>query len=234
MKRLIGIVLALLLVAPVSAQSPQVRHLLLRQMPAATGGGGAVFTFKGQDGTNSAGTFTSTTVDLGTASADRRVIIATTAPNGGLSGCTVNGVTLLQDVQANPAGNPQTVIYSGVVNTGSGAATIVITSAAGLVQFLAWTGTGGSSALVKHTSTSGTGAPSSISIAVDAGDFLIVADPFSGFTYAGSTETPTATRTETNTTGHVGAGEWNTIISTNAAFSINAGSADFMAAASYK
>lgn len=38
MKRLLGFLLALLLVAPVAAQSPQVKQLLLRQMPAVVSG----------------------------------------------------------------------------------------------------------------------------------------------------------------------------------------------------
>lgn len=194
--------------------------------PAAAGP--PVFTFRGVDNTNTgASAFTSTTINIGTATADRFVIVGTLDQNAvGVSGITVNGVSLVPDTQRFTAGNPGAYIYSGLVGTtgGTGVATIVVnyvgSSAFTERTMIVWTGTG-----LSHTAgaaTTVTGSPSNtLNISVQAGDFMIVATPF-GYTYGGSTQAPTTIRSEPSSTSvYTQFGpEWNTITSTNASFAI--------------
>lgn len=199
------------------------------------------FTYDGTDQySGTGGAFTSTAINIGAATSDRFIIVALADQNGvTLSGVTVNGVALAEDVN-NGAGN-HIHIYSGLVGAtgGAGAGTIIASydpsaSFTGRV-IMVWTGTGmASTAGAKHTAAA-TANLTSISINVSAGDFLVAADPFGGVTYTTSTETPTATHTNSVVDPPtLIAAEWNTIASTNAAFAVNINAATVYAAASYR
>lgn len=184
------------------------------------------FVFSGADATSvGANQFTSTTIDIGPATADRYVILAMSDQNAtGISSVTVNGVSLAPDTQNLVSRGAY--IWSGLVGVagGAGPATIVMnfgaTAFAGFSDriVIAWTGRG-------LTKTNGAAAVAtgagSINLAVTAGDFLISCVP-AVETFNGSTETPTATRSK------AGAGpvytqtsaEWNTVVATNAAFAV--------------
>ncbi len=197
---------------------------------------GVVFTFRGADTTNvSSVVFNSTTIDIGSATADRFVIIALSDQNGdSVISITCNGVLLAQDVQNTVSRG--VFIWSGLVGTagGAGPATIVATfgSLAGFTDrnMIVWTGTG--MANTAGAATTANGSASTLAINVTAGDLLITSVA-SVLTYSGSTQAVTAVRTE----GHpspvytMSSGEWNKIVSTNAAFSIATGTG--AAAATY-
>jgi hypothetical protein len=153
---------------------------------------------------------TSTIVDIGSARPDRLVIVATADANAiAISSLTVNGAALNLDVTGNGL-----QIWSGLVTSGSGPATIVVNYAGGAAYtgraLYVWTATGLASNLVKHTATfSGT---NSTTINVNAGDFLVAAEPYSGVTF--STADPTTPVPHTNATvtpPTLIAYEWNAI-----------------------
>ena len=151
--------------------------------------GGPTFVYAGTDQYNGAGgPFTSTSVNIGSATSDRFVVLALTDQNGvAISSVTCNGVALNLD------GTPYTVgpglqFYSGLVGTtgGAGTATIVVNygSPAGYTgrALAAWVGRG-----MSHTSgAAATTSPvtgTSITIANNAGDLVLaLADYSTSFT----------------------------------------------------
>ena len=164
-------------------------------------------------------------VNIGTASSDRLVIVATAIGiSTTITSVTVNGVTLNQDTFQNSTW--ALGIFSGLVTAGSGAQTIIVTYVNGAFQnkdVFVWTATGLNSNLVKHTMTTILGnSPSSGSINVTSGDFLfVIAKANSAATTFGtSTEAPHATNVDSEVSPDVAA-DW-TIISTNAAFQVTA------------
>jgi hypothetical protein len=200
-----------------------VRRALLSRRQAPAVAAVPVFAFKGTDSTNSGtGVFTSTTIDIGPARPDRLVIVATSDQNGNtLSSVTVNGVSLNLDV----SNAPNVQIWSGLVTTGSGVATVVANYAGGGFTgrvIDVWTATGLASNLVKHTAIfAGT---SSATISVNAGDFLIAVEPFGGVTFTGSAPdtTPMMRSNPSVTPPTLVSGEWNTITANNASFIVTA------------
>jgi hypothetical protein len=201
---------------------------------AGGGGGGPVFTYAGTDSTNTGyatfisgpgGYGTNNNINIGAATSDRFVIVATADANGyAISSLTVNGVALNQDV-TTPTGDAATQIFSGLVGTagGAGIATITVNYASGAGytnRYIdVWTGTGLASNVFKHTAT--LAGASSTTIPVNAGDFLVAVQPNAGYDFSTSTETP-VTRSDNALGGSpdLVSGEWNTIISTNAAFTV--------------
>jgi hypothetical protein len=160
------------------------------------------------------------TVDIGTASADRLVVIASAHQKGDtLTSVKVNGVTLTRDADGF-SGTTRACIFSGLVTSGSGSVTVEVNNSSGATftsrSVVVWTLTGLSSNLVKQTVASATNV-SSVSIDVTAGDFLFASKYFSGGTptYSGSTQAVDALRS----IGVQRAGEW-LVASTNAAFSV--------------
>lgn len=193
----------------------------------------AVFSFVGQaQRTNQSGNvFTSNTIDIGSAAADRYVIVAvftqsaTAAPT-----VTVNGVSLSIDASAAGANNGPS-IFSGLVTTGSGVATIVVTWASG-TSFTSqtihvWTARG-------MTKTNGAAYASvsaltaTATVSVKQNDFVISAT-VNGIGAHTATETETSKISSTNSPTAPETLVWNKILADNAAFSIhmNTGQANF-------
>lgn len=189
------------------------------------------YVFRGS-GTDSSGNSNATfSIDIGPASADRLLIVASAVGTSTtITSVVVNGVTLTPDITAVNAF--RVGINSGLVTAGSGAQNVVITWAAASFfekSAFVWTATGLASNVVKQT-TSGI---TSGNINVTAGDFLFaVSRSVVGFPdFATSTETPDGTRTVGSLTTSA---DW-TVDATNAAFSVNAGAtSNQMVAASYR
>ena len=201
---------------------------------AHTATAGPTFTFRNSASTTAAGAAISTSVDIGTASADRLIIVSAMYGTTGVAvtSITVNGTSLTADEN----GTLGVAIYSGLVTTGSGPQNVTVTWASGSFNnrgFALWTATGLNSNLVKqHTNFS----TISGTISVTAGDFMVGSFFSSGgtSTWAGSTEAPTV-RTVFSPSPSGQAPEWNTIASTNAAFSADhTGSAGNTALATYR
>jgi hypothetical protein len=183
---------------------------------------------------------TTYTVDIGTASADRLVVLGTICTIGGTFGAvTVNGAALTKDAEynPNPGGAACAAIFSGVVASGSGNQTISIDfglSSFEVKSIEVWTATG----LTSTTKKQGVGAASGQTfggqiLAVDAGDLVFCAQ-FTGATddFNPSTQAPDAIYD--NNADNLIAGEW-TIAATNASFLIqHTGVFSAGAAASYR
>ena len=209
----------------------------------ASGGGGQAivvasskaYTYRGS-GVDSGGPNDATfSIDIGTASADRLVIVAvwvSTATT--VTSVVVNGVTLTADISA--VNTYRVAIYSALVTTGSGPQNVVVTFGSASFQekcAAVWTATGLASNLVKNTLQSTTGSGSVGTINVTAGDFLFVGNrTVAGSTaWTTSTEAPDGTR---NVATNATPADWQ-IDATNAAFSIvaSSGTNNQMVAASY-
>jgi hypothetical protein len=203
----------------------------------APSGGGAAFTFQGS-GSNGNNSATRTfSIDIGTASADRLVVVAVGSQSGPPSGITAAGVSLTQDVVAT---NSQSVaIYSALVTSGSGAQNVVVSgvSAFNEVGVAVWVGTGLSSNTVKQTGFVQTGSNSAASINVTAGDFVVAITGGSGgnSSFSGSTEAATVRNVDTTGPFFTSA-EWLPAASTNGSFAASptTGSTFGTAAASYR
>lgn len=184
---------------------------------------GPTFTFAGSAGGNPAATaFTSTTIDIGAATADRFVIVGAVDQNSlALTSLTVNGVSLAQDCNDTGGGR----LWSGLVGAtgGAGVATIVSTYTGAAFTDRAhfvYVGRGMSNTAGASTTGTQSAGGTSYSISVTAGDLLVGINKFT-VTYGTSTVAPTAS----NTLTYGGAGNssspwWNTIASTNASFSV--------------
>lgn len=206
--------------------------------PSGAGSGGAApggpaaaaYLYRGSGTTSSGNNDATFSIDIGTASADRLVIVGCTVGNNTtITSVVVAGVTLTADISA--VNNYRVAIYSGVVNAGDGAQNVVITWASAAFQeknAFVWTATGLASNLKKQT-TSYVGTTGSIN--VTAGDFMFVVgrDTSTAPVWTTSTEAPAASRNVA--TLNTGA-DW-TILATNAAFAINSGSANQVVAATY-
>jgi hypothetical protein len=77
----------------------------------------------------SAGTTETFPIDIGSATADRYMVVAVGLQNGGtITNVAVAGTNLTLDIQQN--GGNTSAIYSGLVSTGSGTLSVVVTYAA--------------------------------------------------------------------------------------------------------
>lgn len=196
---------------------------------AAAGGapGSPAYVFRALDFTETATNNHTASIDIGTASADRLIVVgfAARAGIGGAPSVTVNGVALTVDAYTEasyPAG-----IASGLVTSGSGPQTVVVNWTAansGQPRMMSvWVLTGLSSNLVKQSTTwitSGAG-----SISVTAGDFVFAASMIQNIApdYSGSTQAPSAVRNDT-TYPVSGSADW-IIAATNASFSVSSSAA---------
>lgn len=204
----------------------------------STGAAGPTFTFAGSDGGSPAAlAFTSTTVNIGAATADRFVIVAATDQNSlALTSVTVNTVPLAQDCNDTGGGR----IWSGLVGAtgGAGAATIVSTYGAGAAYtdraIFVYVGRGmTNTAGASTTATQSAGGTSLSPVNVTAGDLLVGVNKFT-VTYGGSTQAPTASNTLTyGAAGNSSSPWWNTVSSTNASFSISYSASTLGCAATY-
>jgi hypothetical protein len=185
---------------------------------AGGGGGGAAYVYKG----STAGL--SSTLDIGTASSDRFVIVGVSGESIGATygtTATVAGVTLNRDAFYNQSGAGRAVLfYSGLVTSGNGSQSIVITRTGETGSHLhIWTVTGNASIAFRQTaSNSSGGAPSSIS--VTGGDFMFGVSSVGGAspnTWTSSTQASFADHPD-SAFGGFGGSDW-TIASTNASFS---------------
>lgn len=177
--------------------------------------------------TTGAPTAQTESVDIGTASADRLVIVGVGAQNTPtLTSVTVNGVTLTQDVILASGGTA--AIYSGLVTSGSGVQSVVANwVAAGFFNKYIWvaTATGLASNLKRQTTSYATvGSVGTGTISVTATDFMFVSQYISGSNSVPTLGTSTVAPDHTNPvviTGNVYGieADW-TILSTNASFGI--------------
>lgn len=188
-----------------------------------------VLTYKAS-ATSSASTAAVTySIDIGTASADRLIIIAVDVQNGNaITSLTVNGTGLVNDVIQNSAS-----VWSGLVTTGSGVQNVVLTVTSG--GFLErdihlWTATGLNSNVVKNTGTVNTSNDGSINIT--SGDFLIATVLSTLGTFSSSTQTPSNTYVVGGLNGR--AADWNPTTSTSATFNVHFGAVVNAAFASYR
>jgi hypothetical protein len=205
-----------------------------------------VFTYAGTDGTASSSTsaFTSTILSIGPAVSSRYVIVALADQNSvTLSGVTVNGISLIDDVDATfgAGSNPGLHIYSGLVGTagGAGNATIVANYVgAGFTgrAIGVWYATGMAHTTgAVQTAFSNTGANTINIASANAGDF-IVGLTYINETFGSSTQAPTATPvTATFAPPDLVTPYWNVVTSPATPFAVTAtGSAIVMCAASYR
>jgi hypothetical protein len=209
---------------------------------AAGAGGGAAaaaYSYRGSSDGSSGGVAVDTvnyTIDIGTASADRLIVVATGVQGAkALTGLTVAGTPLTIDVQN--AGQ-QSAIASGLVTSGSGSQTISATwtgSGFNVRKIMVWAVTGLQSNTVRAT---GSGATANTSISVTATDFLFATTwnvAGTGSNFGASTESPAASRFLSDGTFTISSADW-TILATNASFNINAvvTSLQAVAAATYR
>lgn len=190
------------------------------------------YTFRNTNFTSGSTSAQTASIDIGTASADRLVIVAIQYQNTPVvTSVTANSVTLNLDIAKTT--NPSSAIYSGLVTTGSGPQNIVVNyvSAGFTARGLAvWTATGLSSTVVKNTASS---ANQNMSINITAGDFLFASTYIVGAaSYSSSTDAPTATHTSDATNL---SGDWTTV-TTSATFTIGTlvGATNTNVAASYR
>ena len=124
--------------------------------------------YRGGFWSSATGATLSTSIDIGGAAADRRIIVAAACVAGGtdISSIVVNGVSLTADALATltrPAG-----IFSGLVTSGNGLQTVTVTFAAGTFLHRAfWVYTGNGIAKKQSRITF----PGSL--AVDPNDFIL-------------------------------------------------------------
>jgi hypothetical protein len=180
------------------------------------------YTYRDSISSTAGGHVVSASIDIGTAAADRYVLVACGVQNGDPDpiSVVVNGVTLTKIYfeAATPTGLG---FYSGLVASGSGPQTcaVTFTSASFEGKLMAvWTMTGLVSTTPKQTVLqASTSAP--LPIPVDAGDFLFAV----GWTVSGtpvfSSSTETPARDAIFAGGTSRTADW-TIVSTNAAFSV--------------
>lgn len=175
------------------------------------------YTFRGTNFTNGSTSVQTASIDIGTASADRLVIVAIQYQNTPVvTSVTANAVTLNLDIVKTT--NPSAAIYSGLVTSGSGPQNIVVNYvSAGFSNrgLTVWTATGLSSNVVKNTASS---ANANISINITAGDFLFAStyQATATWNYSASTDTATATHTSDATNF---SGDWTTL-TTSATYTI--------------
>lgn len=197
-------------------QTPHVAQL----QPAPSASASCVH--RGTAADTGAGTTRNYSIDIGTASADRLIVVASAVQNVASGTVTVAGTTLNMDVQGVNGGS--STLYSGLVTSGSGSQTVSIVIGSGFVQssVSVWACTGLNSNTVKQTG-SGIGGVTSFSINVTAGDFMFSAGRSNSATgdFGNSTETPTLAYNMAS--GVYVAAEWLPIVSTNAAFAVRPG-----------
>jgi hypothetical protein len=198
----------------------------------AAGGGGPAYSFRSAAQYAGTAPLAQTfTQDIGTASADRVVVVGMSGfypQSGGITSVTVNGVTLTQDAFDNrSAGGPHAAIFSGPVTSGSGSQNIVVTYGStpngDAIGIVVWALTGLGSNV--HRTIGGASSNAVLSVAVMAGHLLFSTSLINSgsVTYASSTETPTSNGGavhNANSANQNWAADW-TISSTNAAFSVN-------------
>ena len=88
---------------------------------------GPTYSYRGGSaslGSGPVGTSATYAIDIGTASADRLIVVGA-INDAAITGITVNGVTLTLNVSA---GTSNSVIYSGLVASGSGTQNVVVTT----------------------------------------------------------------------------------------------------------
>lgn len=206
----------------------------------ASGGGGPAASFRGVANGDQNSTTRTFSIDLGTATSDRLIVVALGIQFAAATNIVVAGTTITTpDITGNNGGANTLAIYSSLVTTGSGLQTITVNGVVGFeeVGISVWACTGLSSNTVKH-SNYGTGQP--LSMNVTAGDFMFAMDATSNFatTFLGSTENPTAPAHVVDAVGPCyNSAEWISIVSTNAAFSIagtGAGGTTSLIAATYR
>lgn len=177
--------------------------------------------FMGSASTNITGAvLTSSTINIGTASADRLIVATLACQNSTtVTSITVNGTSLSAVV--NTAGS--VAIFAGLVTTGSGTVTITATWASGSFQlrgFAIYALKGLSSNTVKQTASLSASGP--LTISVTAGDFMFAANESvnANANFSTSTQVPTANHSIFSSNPWGTASDW-IIASTNASFSAN-------------
>jgi len=199
-------------------------------------GAPAGYSFRGVGQSSASGSVTNFSIDIGTASADRLVVVGVGFQGvAGITSVIVDpagaNVTLAQDA-INASGNTST-LYSGLVTSGAGAKNIEVTLVSGsfLIRAVSvWTLTGLSSNLKKQSSAFA-GTTGNINVA--AGDFLFAMAHHVGgtVTFSGSTEAPAAAHNTGNATDD--AADW-TVVATNASFALVPGSSSNVATTTYR
>lgn len=208
---------------------------------AHTAAASPAYTYRGNGFSSASGSVTDFTIDIGTASSDR-LIVVTAAYQGtnGITSIVVDpagaNVSLTQDA-INASGN-SVAMYSGLVTTGSGSVTIRLTlvSASFFNRGISvWALTGLSSNLKKQSAAAAISGAGSTAINVTAGDFLFCGSyqTAGSPTFSGSTEAP-ANPAGLHTSNATNQFADQTIISTNASFAIAPGVTSNLAAASYR
>ncbi len=190
--------------------------------PRAAGAATPTCVHRGTGADTSSDTTRNYSIDIGTASSDRLIIVASAVQNVASGTVTVAGTPLNMDVQGVNGGS--STLYSGLVTSGSGTQTVSIVIGSGFVQssVSVWACTGLNSNTVKQTG-SGIGGITSFSINVTAGDFMFSAGRSNSATgdYGNSTQAPTTAYNMA--AGVYVAADWITIASTNASFAVRPG-----------
>ena len=195
------------------------------------------FAFKGADASAVPGNPRPFTIDIGTHTSDRRIIVAVLTQDVGPMTVTVNSVSLTLDVLETV--NKFISIFSGIVATGDGPVTVNVLGVSDwtTVGVAVWAATG----LTTGKKTTGSGASAShiasCTLNVAGGDYMfaVTSSPSaSGSTFAGSTEMPTTIRASTATGPFATTGEWIPIASSHTPMTVAGNNlADYLVVASY-
>ena len=198
MRKIILILAAFLLCSPAAAQVPMTGAGL---GVSSAGGGGPTKAYIGNQFTENApaGTTQTFSMNVGTASADRLIVITVNSNlNTTISSVTVDpagaNVTLTQDAFVNNASG-LAGIYSGLVTSGSGTKNIQVVFASNpqfdFIGLQLWNLKGLVSNLMRTSAAQATSLPMSIS--VTSGYFLLSGSEFTqatGVNYSTSTQVP--------------------------------------------
>lgn len=183
-----------------------------------------VFTFRDHSATDAAGAVISASVNIGTATSTRLVIVlGGCGGNPGITSVVAAGVTLTEVFNfAGTSGGYRFKAHAGLVTTGSGAQTVESTWASGSGNYRCqsvWTIENPNSTVIKGTS-SDLQYTISCSLSVTAGDFIMALAQAGGGTptWASSTEAPSGERADSLFAGFTSA-EW-TVANTNASFGV--------------
>lgn len=199
---------------------PNAPFLLKRPIAAAAAVGGPAYVYRASYSYGDSSTSNTTSVNIGTASADRLIVVGVTCQGSGTPTVTVNGVTLTQIV-INATN--QAAIFAGLVTSGSGSQNIVVNWTGSAFQgrgVSVWTITGLSSNSAKQSGSTNSSASGTINIS--AGDFLFAVgiSLSSVEVFTGSTETPVREdNLTTDATFYFTSADWSTL-TTNASWSV--------------
>jgi hypothetical protein len=214
-----------------------VRRALLSPNKAVSAVSLAAYNFRGTFSSTASGAVASSSINIGAASSDRLVIVATgyQLNSATVSSVTVAGTSLSSVVAQAGVGAGFITLHAALVPAGSGSQTVAVTWSTGSFNtrgFAVWTATGLNSNTAKQTFSTASG---TISIAVVASDFLFgigFKNSAGGIVFSGGTQAPNNTNDIFTANPSASVADW-IILATNASFQPLSGSANMGAYATF-